>query len=193
MFKLTDQLVNTVVINGTTYDVDMSFDNVLRLIAMLNDEGLSDAEQIILGMQMLFTEPFKMPLDEQAEIFNRAYVALIGVGTEDEIEYDIAGNPMPKMMKEDSDGPAYDFEQDAEYIYASFMQDYGIDLFEHQGKMHWYKFKALLAGLSETTKFKKVLEIRQMELPSGPKSGKQRKAVEELKKAYALKGKAVAE
>lgn len=186
MFSLTDDLVSEIKINGHLHSVDMSFDNILRLIDMLNDDDLNDATQILTGIEMLFDKPLGIPIEEQAEVFNQAYIALVGFEAEKELELDIMGNPMPVQNKED-DGPIYDMQQDAEYIYASFMQDYGMDLLEQQGKLHWYKFKALLAGLSETTKFKKVLEIRQMELPSGKGSGKQREAVKELKKAYALK------
>lgn len=187
MFTLTDKPIEQIQINGRKYDVDMSFDNILRLIDMLDDNELSDAIQIITGIQMLFGTQLDMPLAEQAEAFNEAYLSLIGA-EQKEVEYDILGNPMPTQADGDNE-VWYDFKQDAKYIYASFMQDYGIDLIEQQGKLHWYKFQALLAGLSEDTKFKKVLEIRQMELPTGKGSGKQRKAIEELKKAYELKPK----
>ena len=160
MFKLSDKLVSSIEINGKTYGVDMSFDNILRLTEMLNDLELSDEMHILLGIEMLFDDPLEMPIQEEVLAFK---------------------------------GAPYDLEQDAEYIYASFLQDYGIDLFEQQGKLHWYQFKALLAGLSETTKFKRVLEIRQMPLPTGKNSGKHRAEVEKIKKAYALKNKAVSE
>lgn len=192
MFQLTGDLVSSIEINGQKYNVDMSFDNILRLIDMLNDKELADAAQIIIGIQMLFDEQLDMPIEEQSDVFNQAYHALIGADAEKEIEYDLLGNPMPSQEAE-SDEPSYDLKQDAEYIYASFLQDYNIDLFEQQGKLHWYKFKALLGGLSETTKFRKVLEIRQMPLPSGKGTAKQRAEVEKLKKAYALKNKAVSE
>lgn len=196
MFHLTDKLVESIEINGISYDVDMSFDNILRLNDMLNDDQLDDVTQIFLGIQLLFSGPLNMPIEEQAEVFNQAYHVLIGAEAEKEIEYDILGNPMPGQgqSEEDVQDTLYDIKQDAEYIFASFMQDYGIDLFEQQGQMHWCKFKALLSGLSETTKFKKVLEIRQMPLPTGKGSAKHRKEVEEMKKAYELKSsKAVSE
>ncbi|WP_381151628.1 Gp15 family bacteriophage protein, partial [Streptomyces cyaneofuscatus] len=84
----------------------------------------------------------------------------------------------------------FDFEQDAEYIYASFLFDYNLDLFEQQGKLHWRKFQALLKGLSEDAKFSKVIEIRTMKLP---KEGEERKRIQELKRIYALNKKPVDE
>ncbi|MFJ7950334.1 Gp15 family bacteriophage protein [Lysinibacillus sp. NPDC096418] len=186
MFKLTDTLVNEVEINGSMYSLDMSFDNILSLIDMLNDKELGDAMQIIIGLEMLIVEPLECAIEDKAKIFFELYETLIDVAKEEDIEYDIEGNPMPVHSKE-KEVDIYDIAQDAEYIYASFLQDYGIDLFDQQGILHWDKFRALLAGLREDTKFKKVLEIRQMELPTGKGSEKQRRQVEELKKAYALK------
>lgn len=187
MFSLSDELVSSVEINGLIYEVDMSFDNILRLVDMLNDNELDDLTQILTGIEMLFDQPLDCPIEEQAEIFNQAYTALIGFDDDKELEYDLLGNLMPGQQEDESKDAVYDIRQDAEYIYASFMQDYGIDLIEQQGKLHWYKFKALLSGLREDTKFKKVIEIRQMPLPTGKGSGKHRKEVEELKKVYALK------
>lgn len=192
MFQLNNELVESVEINGKTYAVDMSFDNILNLIEMLNDKEISDEMQILLGIEMLFEDSLDMPMEKQVVVFFEAYHALIGKDAENNLEYDLLGNPMPQQTDDESE-QLYDLQQDVEYIYASFMQDYGIDLFEQQGVLHWYKFKALLTGLSETTKFKKVLEIRQMPLPTGKGSGKQRAEVEKLKRAYALKNKAVSE
>jgi len=186
MFKLTDTLINEVEINGRMYSLDMSFDNILSLIDMLNDKELDDVTQILTGIEMLVTEPLECPIEEKAEIFFKLYDTLIDGNKEDDVEYDIEGNPMPVQSKE-KEVDIYDIAQDAEYIYASFLQDYGMDLFEQQGILHWDKFKALLVGLRDDTKFKKVLEIRQMPLPKGKGSGEQRKQIEELKKAYALK------
>ena len=41
------------------------------------------------------------------------------------------------------------------------MDQYGIDLIEQQGKLHWDKFKALLDGLGSETRFRRIVSIRQ--------------------------------
>ena len=41
-----------------------------------------------------------------------------------------------------------DFAIDADYIYAAFMEQYGIDLLT--ARLHWYSFNALLHGLHDT-------------------------------------------
>lgn len=191
MFSFAYPIEDTVKINGEQYEIDLSFDNVLRLIDMLNDEDLSDEIQVETGLRMLIGEDLDCEIEEKAIIFNSLFEQTIAESAEKKQSVDIKGNPMPSV--EENEEELYSLLEDAEYIYASFMQDYGMDLFEYQGKLHWLKFRALLSGLRDDTKFKKVLEIRQMELPSGKGSEKQRKAIIDAKKAYALKGDGVDE
>ena len=61
------------------------------------------------------------------------------------------------------DVPVMDFEVDAEAIYASFRQQYGIDLLCETP--HWAVFRALLRGLSEQTPFGARVRLRT--LPDG--------------------------
>lgn len=191
MFNLAYPLIQTAVINGTTYEVDMSFDNILRLIDMLNDRALTDRTQVETGLQMLIGTSLD-DLDDEAkvEIFQTLFVQAVQSDSEEEEAVDIAGNPMPTVKQESKE--LYSLIEDAEYIYASFMQDYGIDLIDWQGKLHWRKFGALLAGLRDDTKFKKVLEIRQMKIPAKA-SPEEKKNIMDAKRAYALKGQTVSE
>ncbi|SER00502.1 Bacteriophage Gp15 protein, partial [Virgibacillus subterraneus] len=81
----------------------------------------------------------------------------------------------------------YDFNIDAERIYASFLMDYNLDLFKEQGKLHWKKFMALFSGLSEKTPFMQVVNIRTMEVPKETKHNKKdRQRIQKLKRQYAL-------
>lgn len=191
MFSLAYPLVDTTEVDGATYSLDLSFDNVLRLIDMLGDKELSDVVQIETGLVMLLGEELDCDIERKANIFYSLYEKLIATDFKKEQAVDIKGNPMPSESMEG--GPVYSLIEDAEYIYASFMQDYGMDLFEYQGKLHWNKFQALLSGLRDDTKFKKVMEIRQMELPTGKGSEKHRTEVLKAKREYALKGHSIDE
>ena len=51
-----------------------------------------------------------------------------------------------------------DYVLDGEYIVASFMQAYHIDL--TQCDMHWHMFKALFIGLPEDTKISQIMSMR---------------------------------
>lgn len=175
-------LTETVEIDGKTYKLNMSFDNVLRLIDMLNDKQLNDITQIETGLYMLLGVELDYPIEKKEEIFYQIFYETIGKEVEENLPVDLDGNPMPQQKEE----KIYSIKQDAPYIFASFYQDYGIDLFEMQGKLHWEKFKALLAGLKPDTKFKEIINIRTMELPTGKGTEKQRKRIKELKEYYRL-------
>ena len=73
------------------------------------------------------------------------------------VEFYTNENSTPNYKKGDNE-QLVDFIQDGEYIVASFMQDYGIDLTECE--MHWHLFKALFLGLSDKTKIKEIMATR---------------------------------
>lgn len=54
--------------------------------------------------------------------------------------------------------PLIDFDVDADYIYAAFMQAYGIDLIDTD--LHWHKFLALLNALPSDTIMAQIMGIR---------------------------------
>lgn len=66
-------------------------------------------------------------------------------------------NSTPNVNKESND-IVLDYQEDGEFIYASFLQAYGIDLFEVN--LHWHKFKALILGLPDDTKMAQIMGMR---------------------------------
>lgn len=183
MLQLAYPIDDTVDIDGVTYEMDMSFDNILRLIDLLNDKEIDDVTQINIGLQMLLGVNLDYDIQKKEKIFYEIFKNTIGKDSERSQQVDLAGNPMPSNDHEKT----YCLKQDADYIYASFMSDYGIDLIDQQGQLHWDKFKALLGGLTDGSKFLRVIEIRTMELPTGKGSQKQRTQIKKLKEQYALK------
>lgn len=186
MFNLAYPIEDKVTINGIEYKLDMSFDNVLRLFDLMDDENIHNEIKVNTGLLMLINDTLEYcEPQERATIFIELYKSLFSA-SENSQQTDLEGNPMPVMNEENK--RVYDLVQDAEYIFASFYQDYGMDLIEWQGRLHWYKFKALLGGLRNDTKFKEVVEIRTMEVPKGKGTAKQAEQVRKLKRQYALKG-----
>lgn len=80
--------------------------------------------------------------------------------------------------------PNMDFKQDMSYIYASFMSEYQIDLYEKE--MHYYTFLDLLNGLSEDCVLNRIRYIRDFDI-NEVDDVKERKRIMELKKSVALK------
>ncbi len=91
---------------------------------------------------------------------------------------------------EDSDYPdipVVNFTIDAERIYASFLYDYGINLFEQQGKLQWDEFLALFNNLSEKTPMRTAIHYRTCEIPKKDKhNSEERKRIKKMKARYEL-------
>lgn len=178
---------DTVEIDGTTYTLNMAYDNILRLFDLLNDDEVNDLHKAEIGLLMLIDDKLDdYDPQNKVDVFLQLFKSTVGKESGDNQPVDIEGNPMP--TNGGSDDKVYSIKEDAEFIFASFYQDYGVDLFEQQGRLHWNKFKSMLGGLRKDTRFKEVIEIRTMELPTGKGSQKQRENIKKMKKQYALKG-----
>lgn len=92
-------------------------------------------------------------------------------------------------IKSDEHKPAkknkrvYSFAKDAEAIYSDFSRFYNIDLTD--AKLHWWKFKALLAGLPTDSSFKERIYYRTCELKGLPK--KEQKRISDIRKEIEIK------
>lgn len=90
-------------------------------------------------------------------------------------------SPNVTPRRSSSSERAVDFVWDGDYIVASFMQAYGIDLTTIE-YMHWHVFKALLYGLPESTIMAQIMAYRTYR-----KSGKKYEdAMSEQKTKWAL-------
>lgn len=179
MFLLTDKFKDSFEFEGSVLNVDMSFDNVLRLFELFDDPLFKSYEKITIALEMLIVEyDLIKHLDfmEQFELYNYVLGEFLQLGKKDGEDEEDGDNK--KIM---------DFKQDAGLIYVSFLSEYGIDLFKEQGKLHWYKFSELLSNLGDKTVFRKVVGYRSMEVPSTKEVSKEyREHVQKMKKAYSL-------
>lgn len=176
MQNLFDELVDNVTINGKRYDLHLWFDTVLRFFQLVKDDQFTDAQKTLIAFNMFVD-------DNGDDIEPEARVATVHTI----IDQFIIGKDEGKKQS-DSATPkkAYDLDQDAQYIYASFKQEYGIDLIDEQGSLRWEKFTALIAGLRDSTKFQEIIGIRMAKIPSGKGTEQEAKRLRELKKIYAL-------
>lgn len=96
-----------------------------------------------------------------------------------------------KEAEESKQEPDMDFEQDYDYILASFMSDYQIDL--NNIKMHWWTFFNLLNGLSNSEFgscciLSRIRNLRNYDT-SNIKDTNEKMKIEEMKSKFALKKK----
>lgn len=78
---------------------------------------------------------------------------------------------------------AYSFASDAGYIYAAFLDQYGIDLTEVR-YMHWWKFQALFQALKDDNRISGIMGYRVANLANLPKE--QKKLYSYLQKLYEI-------
>lgn len=189
MLDLSRKLTDKLVIDDKEYALDLSFNNVLKLFEMWRDEDVPEFVKPHFGIRILTGETLEdFTVEEMAEIFNEVFEEHISLSEveDNHVEYDLAGNPMKTTASDEPQEIApYDIRYDGDYIYASFLQAYGIDLFDMQGKLHWRKFNALLSGLPEGTKLMEVIKIRKWKPQKGD-SAEYKEEMRRLQKDYAL-------
>lgn len=176
MGVLTDLQDNQIITNRGKIIVNPAFDIVLETQKLYLEDSLTDYEKAEQALRMLVRNRWNLrlyPPVEKVKLLEEIGKRYIKTKKRPQIKK----NPMPVL----------DFEEDGNYIYASFMQDYQIDLIDEQGRLPWKKFLYLFNGLSSDTKIKQVMQIRSMEVPQyNGKNAKQIQQINELKSYYAL-------
>lgn len=189
MLDLSRKLTDKLVIDDEEYALDLSFNNVLKLFEMWRDEDVPEFVKPHFAVRILTGETLEdFTVEEMSEVFNEVFEEHISLSEveDNHVEYDLAGNPMKTTVSNSGQEKApYDIRFDGDYIYASFLQAYGIDLFDVQGELHWKKFNALLSGLPEGTKFMEVIKIRKWKPQKGD-SAEYKEEMRRLQKDYAL-------
>lgn len=171
---LTDPPATHVWHENRYYTVNPSYDIVLDLQKVYRDSRLNDVDKINTALRMLIVRPKRihMSTNQKMNLLQAIYDQCIKI---------------PERHSPKNQQKVFDFEFDGEYIYSSFLLDYGIDLIDMRGILPWKKFIALFQGLSERTKIREVMRIRGMEIPKyNGKNAKQIQEIQELKSYYAL-------
>lgn len=154
-------LVTEVEYNGDIYKLTPAYDNVLSMFHDIKGVPPEDQAEIMLYYLL------ESPVNDTGLL--------------------LAVNEALFTGKKTKGGKVFDFIQDGALIYAAFRQAYGIDLVEEQGKLHWWKFQALLGGLPSNTKFAEVVRIRTSKVPAPNRhNAEQRAELMRLKAEFAL-------
>ena len=161
------------------FRLNLAFDRVLTVYEVWQDDLLDDDARLGLTFDLLIRSgrcrrqiAHEAP-GEQAALAAQIFTDFI--------------NPKPRPGT--GRRRAFDFQRDSDYIYASFLTDYGIDLLKERGRMDWRRFLALFQGLTDRTKMAQVMDIRLREIPAPDQyNAKERAALMEAKRYYALEG-----
>lgn len=176
MGVLTDIPCNKVITDKSKFAINPAYDTVLEVQKLYKEDTLTEFEKIDQALKMLVRNKWNLRLLNPEE-----KQKLLSVITQRYVEVE----KRPQIKK--SPFPVLDFEKDGDYIYASFMQAYKIDLIEEQGRLPWKKFLYLFNGLPADTKIKQIMRIRQMPVPEyNGKNSKEIQEINEMKSYYAL-------
>lgn len=166
MISVFERPPETVEIGGRIYPINTDFRAGIALeTAVLRGE--IDAAELL---KLYYPSGVPADVEGAADAMLRFYRC----GAEDDQE-DRARRP--------STVRAYDFEQDADSIYAAFRAAYGIDL--ENAQLHWWTFRRLLRGLPDDCEFMRRVMVRTADLSTLGKE--QRKAIQKLRNKYALR------
>ena len=152
MISLTQPLAWRWRCKGRDYRVNLAFDNVLRWYDLLDRKDLTDDEKGVIGWHMFVNADSVGAIDRlQALEWINDYIGQV---------------PYHDVVEEGEEDPGevdefFSYTQDAPAIWASVRAQYGIDLQEELGKLHWHKFRALLDGLPGSSYFMQIIDIRR--------------------------------
>lgn len=191
MFKLTDRERDVYQWAGVPIELNLSFDNVLKIMELFDDSSINNRAKPNIALVMLIV---KKELLTQLDFMQKQQL-LIDI-FKDKLNIDLSGDKKANEItetlgnptKEESpDIPIVNFTLDAEMIYASFLFDYNINLFEKQGLLQWGEFLALFNNLSEKTPMKTAIHYRTCEIPKKDKhNSEERKQIKKMKARYEL-------
>lgn len=119
-------------VNGKRYKINTDFRVAIECNRIAEDGTIGDYERTLAIIYTLFGEK---GLDEVED-----YTELLEIAK----KYLVCG----KTLDKNDEKPDMDFVEDMDYIEASFMSDYHIDL--SNVEMHWWKFFNLMGGLSNS-------------------------------------------
>ena len=168
---LTDSLPSTVNIDGTEYQIHTDFRTGIRFEELMRGRR-SDEEKIMGMLQMYYTA---VPKD-----IEKAIDVILNFYSCGEEKKESKKNGPKKSQK-----ALYSFSQDAPYIYAAFLQQYGINLNRiPDNSLHWWEFMALFESLDDDTLIRKIMYYRNVS--TAGMSAKERKRILKLKELYKL-------
>ena len=166
-------MIKKIQIEDTVYEANTSFRTAIRCNEIATDETIGDFERV-LGIICTMYGPNALDNPNHYEKLLKWALNWLSCG---------------KEIENTHEQPDMDYVEDMDYIEASFMSDYGIDLTETD--MDWHKFNNLMNGLSNSEMgnccvLNRIRNLRNYDL-SEIKESKERQKMAKAKESVALK------
>ena len=167
---LLEKLPSQIKIYGAEYQIDADFRTAIRFTLLMQDRAIDDYTKLGIALYMFLGDAdipdYREAIDAILRFYQRG-------------KSSVQGNAEMASTRRN-----YDFEYDADLIYAAFLEQYGLDL-QNVEFLHWWQFRALFSGLSEKTEFMKVVSYRAIEITNDMTKA-QKRFYKKMKMMYAL-------
>lgn len=170
MSMLVDLLPESVEIDGEEYQINTDFRISILFELLMQDDEVEDAEKTAQALKLYYPV---IP-DNKTEAVEKI-IWFYRCGKEYQSEAESGGSKAKQI---------YSFEYDDDYIYEAFLQQYDIDLQDIEG-LHWWKFRAMFKGLSDSTEFVKIMGYRSISITS-KMSKEQKQFYKKMQSIHAL-------
>ncbi len=148
---LIDLLPDKVNIEGEDYEINSDFGTSILFELLMQDNELTDEDKIIQALELYY--PI-MPKNINEAVEKILWFYRCG---KSETETKNKNKGIVKITQ------VYSYEYDDDYIYSSFLDQYGVDLQDIE-YLHWWKFKAMFKALKEDNEIVKIMGYRAMDL-----------------------------
>lgn len=166
---LIDRVPTSVEIDGVEYEIYSDFRTGILFEMLMCDREYSEPEKIMQALELYYPV---IPKD-----LNAAVEKILWFYQGEATEYTSKGGGKRASQ-------IYSYEHDAEYIYAAFLDQYGINL-QQVDYLHWWEFKALFKGLKADNEIVKIMGFRAMEIDRDM-SKKEQKYYRKMKEMYKI-------
>lgn len=175
---LLDTLPDAVMVNGRGFPIATDYTAGIRFEQLMYDREATDAERAVVAVEDIYFPGAEYTPEDRKDMLD-------GISW-----FYCCGKPPNPKDKRKPKHPAgikapriYDFDHDAQYIYAAFMAAYRIDLSDTS--LHWWLFRALFNALPSETEFVKIMGYRATDV-SKIKDKAQKAHIRRLQELYRL-------
>ena len=166
--------IRKIQIDNIVYEAKVDFRTALKCNQIASDKSIGNFERVSGIICTMFGKDAVDHLEHYDKLINWA------------LNYLSCGQD---LKQNDNEKPDMDYEEDMDYIEASFMSDYKIDL--EKEDMEWHKFYKLLNGLSNSEFgncciLNRIRNLRKTDL-SQIKDNKIRQELAKAQKQFELK------
>lgn len=163
----------TVQIAGVETPISWDFRTGIRF-ELLMEQDLTEEERLLQAL-VLYYPGIHFPDDQIQEAIEKL------------LWFYTAGKQQNPSQNGSGTGHAdaiYSYEYDDEYLYAAFLEQYGVDL-NDTPQLHWWKFKAMFASLRSDCRMMEIMGYRSIEI-SPKMSQEQQQFYRKMKRQFAL-------